>query len=66
MTGTIKTLKTGFGFIKSPEGQDYFFHHSSLIDVHFEELVEGTKVQFDVEDGNRGKGPRATNVKLMV
>jgi CspA family cold shock protein len=63
MIGTIKRLtEKGFGFI-APEGQekDVFFHTSALVDVTFDELREGEKVSFEVEDSE--KGPRAVNVQ---
>ncbi len=63
MIGTIKRLtEKGFGFI-APEGQDkdVFFHTSALVDVTFDELREGDKVSFEVEDSE--KGPRAVNVQ---
>lgn len=63
MNGTIKKkTDKGFGFI-TPEGQekDVFFHKNSLVGVTFEELQEGNRVSFDVEDSP--KGPSAVNVK---
>jgi len=62
MTGVIKRLTDkGFGFI-TPEGgdKDVFFHMSSLVDVQFDDLREGDKVTFEVEQSD--KGPRAVNV----
>jgi CspA family cold shock protein len=66
MVGIIKKLTDrGFGFIGS-EGQakDLFFHSKNLVDVLFDELREGDKVTFDVENGE--KGPAAVNVKRVV
>lgn len=63
MQGTIKRVvrDRGFGFIRSAEGREIFFHRSSLQDLNFETLKEGDAVEFDVEDGP--KGPRAVVVK---
>ena len=63
MTGTIARLTDkGFGFIKTDEGdQDVFFHARGLVDVMYDDLREGEKVSFDVEEGP--KGPAAVNVK---
>jgi CspA family cold shock protein len=63
MMGTIKRLTDkGFGFIAPENGdKDMFFHSSGLVDVSFDELREGDKVSFEVEQSD--KGPRATNVK---
>ncbi len=65
MKGTIKTkTDRGFGFIsREGEEKDLFFHSSDLSGVTFEEIQQGAKVEFDVEDGDRG--PSAKNVKLV-
>jgi cold shock protein len=64
--GTIKKLVAdkGFGFIKGERG-DVFFHHSAVVGTSFEELQEGQTVEFQIEAGNSGKGPRAKDVKLV-
>ena len=63
MTGTIKTLTDrGFGFIARDGGEkDLFFHSNSLVDVRFDDLMEGDKVTFDKADSP--KGPNAVNVQ---
>ena len=63
MQGTIKRIvrDRGFGFIRSSEGQEVFFHRSSLQELNFDSLKEGENVDFDVERGE--KGPRATAVR---
>jgi cold shock protein len=63
MVGTIKRLirDRGFGFIRSEDGQEVFFHRSALQSLDFDGLREGEKVTFDLERGN--KGPRAVNVR---
>ena len=65
-TGTIARLTDkGFGFIKR-EGQekDLFFHSNDLQGVTFDQLQEGAKVTFEIEQGP--KGPSAKNVQLAV
>jgi CspA family cold shock protein len=59
--GTVKKIVSdkGFGFIEA-NGQDIFFHHSSLVGVQIEELQEGQAVAYEM--GNGPKGPRAENV----
>jgi len=55
-TGTIARLtEKGFGFI-SREGQekDLFFHSNELVDVRYNELREGDKVSFEIEEGPKG------------
>jgi CspA family cold shock protein len=64
MQGTVKRVirDRGFGFIKSTEGREIFFHRSSLQGLDFETLKEGDAVEFEVEDGP--KGPRAAVVRF--
>ncbi len=65
MKGTIKTkTDKGFGFIsREGEEKDLFFHSNDLSGVTFDELQEGTAVEFDVVEGD--KGIAAKNVKLV-
>ncbi len=60
--GTIKRLMDrGFGFIEYDESdKDLFFHANSLKDVEFNDLKEGDKVTFEIEEGP--KGPNAIDV----
>ena len=63
--GTIKKVVSdrGFGFISpSGGGEDIFFHHSTVAEAGFDNLQEGQSVDFEVEDGGGGKGPRASVV----
>ncbi len=61
-TGTIKRLTDkGFGFIsREGEEKDLFFHTNSLVGVSYNELREGDKVTFEVEQSQ--KGPNAVKV----
>jgi cold shock protein len=63
MEGTIKRLirDRGFGFIRSEDGQEVFFHRSALQGLDFDGLTEGERVAFELERGS--KGPRAVNVR---
>lgn len=63
MQGTIKRVvrDRGFGFIRSTEGREVFFHRSSLQGLNFDTLKEGDTVEFEIEDGP--KGPRAASVR---
>lgn len=66
MYGTIKKVMKdkGFGFILPDDGsEDIFFHRSRLAPkIYFEDLREGTEVQFEVRPGDKGR--QAFNVKL--
>ena len=65
MKGTIKFYNApkGFGFIKTDEGSELFFHITNVVEgINPESLQEGTIVMFD--EGNGRKGPQAENVSL--
>ena len=60
--GTVKWFNAtkGFGFITSEDGQDLFAHFSAIQSDGFKSLDEGQKVEFDVEEVQRG--PQAVNI----
>ncbi len=60
--GTVKWFneKKGFGFVSAEDGNDYFVHHSSIVGDGYKSLQEGAKVQFEIEQSE--KGPRAVQV----
>lgn len=60
--GTVKFFNNskGFGFITPDDGgKDVFVHQSALT----EEIAEGDKVSYDVEEGE--KGLNAVNVTVV-
>ncbi len=60
--GTInKLMDRGFGFIKTEEEKDLFFHRNDLQGLAFESLQEGQEVEFEVE--RTEKGLNAKNVR---
>ncbi len=61
--GTVKWFNDskGYGFIQKDSGGDIFVHHSGIVAEGFRTLREGAKVEFEVE--NTDKGPRAISVK---
>ncbi len=65
---SIKTITDrGFGFIHPDNGRDdVFFHQSALVGVGMDQLHQGDRVTFTVEDDARGKGPRAADVHLAT
>ena len=60
--GTIKKVfDRGFGFIKTSEGKDLFFHMSAVEGATFKELREGQKVSYT--EAMSQKGPCAEHVR---
>ncbi len=65
MKGTVIRFnkRKGFGFIKTVDGKDVFFHYSSLVMEGFKDIPVESEVEFDVEETE--KGLRASNVKKL-
>ena len=64
LKGTIaKLTDRGFGFIKTEEGVDFFFHRNELEGVEFNNLSEGQEVEFEKSQGRDGR-PAAVKVRL--
>ena len=63
MTGTVKffNAEKGFGLISPADGsKDVFVHFSAIQSTSFKTLDEGQRVEFTIEQGQ--KGPAAANV----
>jgi cold shock protein len=65
-TGTIKWFseEKGYGFITPDEGdKDVFVHRSGIAPDAQGGLSDGTRVEFETEEGR--KGPQAVSVKPL-
>ena len=64
---TNKIADRGFGFIKTPDGSDYFFHLTDLQpDLEFEMVQEGFQVTFQVKkEPSNEKAGAAQNVSAF-
>ncbi|MFA5903144.1 MAG: cold shock domain-containing protein [Desulfobacula sp.] len=56
MQGKIKWFnsKKGFGFIEQETGDDVFVHYSAIEMSGFKTLSEGERVQFEIEENDKG------------
>jgi CspA family cold shock protein len=64
--GTVKWFSDdkGYGFISRDDGgDDVFVHHSAIAMQGFRTLAEGTKVEFEITQGD--KGAQAANVIIV-
>ena len=55
--------RKGWGFIVQPDGTDLFVHYTSIVGEGFRRLDDGTKVEYEVMDGPKGK--QAGNVRVI-
>jgi CspA family cold shock protein len=64
-TGTVKWFNDakGYGFISREAGEDVFVHYSAIEGAGFRSLREDQRVEFAVEQGN--KGLQAVNVRAV-
>lgn len=53
----------GFGFLKTPEGLEYYFHQNSVRNGEFDRLEVGSEVRFAPGQGE--EGPQASTVELL-
>ena len=66
VNGVVKWFNEdkGFGFIAQEDGgKDVFVHFRSIASEGFKTLTEGQRVEFNIEQGQ--KGPQAANVKVL-
>lgn len=65
-TGTIKFFNAdrGFGFI-APDGggKDVFVHITALERSGIQQVREGQKLSFELENDRRGRGQQAVNIE---
>lgn len=53
----------GFGFVRTADDREIYFHRNSVLDGGFDKLEIGARVSFSEEDGV--KGPQASTVRLV-
>ncbi|MGB9694904.1 MAG: transcription antiterminator/RNA stability regulator CspE [Caldisericaceae bacterium] len=66
LTGRVKWFNSqkGFGFIVPDNGsKDLFVHYSAIKSDGYKSLKEGQKVEFEVEQSD--KGEKAVNVTII-
>ena len=55
--------ENGYGFIKTSNGREIYFHKNSVLHNEFEKLKTGSGVRFSEEQG--AKGPQASTVQIV-
>jgi Cold shock proteins len=69
ITGAIRKLKEGYGFIAGDDGKDYFFHWSAMerTGKNFRDLAIQERVEFNVVEihGSSETKWRAVGVRVL-
>ncbi len=52
----------GYGFLRTPDGREIYFHRNSLVGTEFEQLEPGTEVHYVEEEGK--EGPQAARLSV--
>ncbi|MGE5222535.1 MAG: cold-shock protein [Omnitrophica WOR_2 bacterium] len=62
MIGTVKWYNgsKGYGFLSQENGDDVFVHFSAIVGAGHQNLMQGQKVEYSIEDSP--KGAQAVNV----
>ncbi len=53
----------GYGFLKSPEGEEIYFHRNAVLHDDFDRLALGTEVRYEAELGDAGL--QATSLQII-
>ncbi|TAF07177.1 MAG: HPF/RaiA family ribosome-associated protein [Nostocales cyanobacterium] len=53
----------GYGFLRTLDGREVYFHQNSVLNNSFERLEIGTGVHFSLEEGE--EGPQASTVRIV-
>ena len=63
--GTVKwfNAEKGYGFISQEDGDDLFVHYSEIQGTGYRSLDEGSRVEFLITEGRKGK--QASAVSLL-
>ncbi len=52
-----------YGFLRTPDGREVYFHKNAVVHDGFDRLTVGTEVRFVETDGN--EGPQASTVQII-
>jgi cold shock CspA family protein len=68
ITGAIRKLKEGYGFIAGDDGKDYFFHWSAMerTGKNFRDLAVQERVEFSIVEVQDAKDTKWRAVQVRV
>jgi ribosomal subunit interface protein len=63
IAGVVAKLFEDYGFIRTSDGREVYFHERSVVSARFGELKIGMGVAFTEEDGE--EGPQASSLRVV-
>lgn len=60
--GRVVHIAEDYGFIRTPDEREVYFHRNALAEGEFERLQIGDQVRFDIYEGEGREGPQASTV----
>lgn len=60
--GRVVFLADDYGFLRTADEREVYFHRNALVEGRFEELRVGDPVRFDLHEGEGVEGPQASTV----
>jgi len=59
----VEKILDGYGFLRSNDGRQIYFHRNSVLHPGFQGIAEGMGVAYSEEEGE--KGPQASSVRII-
>jgi cold shock CspA family protein len=63
LVARVVPADNGYGFLRTLDGREIYFHRNSVRHRDFDRLTVGTEVRFEEEDGDNG--PQASTVQIV-
>lgn len=60
--GRVVSLGADYGFLRTVDDREIYFHRNALPDGGFDDLALGDAVRFDLYEGEGNEGPQASTV----
>ena len=63
LAGVVEQVLDGYGFIRTVDGRQIYFHENAVLEAAFDALVPGMGVAYEEEPGD--EGPQASTVRVV-
>ncbi len=55
----------GYGFVRTPDGLEVYFHRNAVLDPTFDELQIGDEVRFTLHEIESNRAPQASSIRRL-